>query len=672
MYIKTRQVSFILLFVFIFSSFVSADCNPYPAQTGNVDENFTCQDAMNGEKFFYGGNDIVKLNNASIGTGTRSGTFWLDASLAGNQYDGNDTFIAHNSTFIWVLGFNGNDIFEIYDSNFSNVYADTNPNWVDQRGDDTIIIERSISNGWILGGNDNDNITIKDSKVSFVAAGYSDILSDLPGYIDYTPYDGNDTIILDNVDFGEPNYYYPTRPGAVESGKGDDQIVFRNGGSAYGVTGGHGNDQIIVEDDMLFNACSFTNDRGNMVACGIYGDEPYASEPNATTIAKHGNDEIILHAGDLSGITVNGGHGSDMVQIFTPVKLLDTNISGGDDRSIADGFVDVLDFDGWVGDLNGSQLKNWETIVLDNSSEITFLDDNLSTGFEAGSDAGTNLPYGLVLQNDSSWKISHDFTLDGNLYNNANVDMRVDNGQTDTVLTVKNDYNGNNGVIKLDIVLNDASSSISDKLVVEGNTGGITMLSINNAGGLGGQTPVGDNEGILVVEVHGNSANDAFKLPSVSPLAGIYVYKLVQGSDGNWYLQSYVPQIVAGNSSLAVYSYSEHRGQLPLPGAGTTCQGPYAYILTEDVKHGDLTLDPDSGSYSYIPEADYQGTDTFNYQITSAQCASNVAAVTISVECSTSQSSDSGDAFAPMGLLLLLMGTLLTAWYSLSKKDAEA
>jgi len=386
-----------------------------------------------------------------------------------------------------------------------------------------------------------------------------------------------------------------------------------------------------------------------------------------------------LYAGDISGITVDGGDGSDLVQIFAPVILPDANISGGDDRSITDGFVDRFVFDGWSGDLNGSQLQNWETVVFDNNSEITFLDDNLSTGFEAGKDAATNLPYGLVLQNDSRWKVTHDFTLDGNLYNDAVIDMQADGNQPDTVLIIAKNYNGNSGEIVLDSVLNDASTSISDRIVIEGDISGITKLNIHNVNGSGGQTPTGDNEGILVVEVHGNSADDAFQLAS-TPVAGGYVYELVKGSNGNWYLQSYLAPVPpadtidALDARFAVDSYSEHRGQLPLPGTGTTCPGPFTYVLTEDVKHGDLTLDPATGSYSYLPEADYYGMDTFSYQIRSEQCStvSNVATVTIAVECATSQSSDSGDAFSFMGLFLLLASMMSTAWYYLQKKETEA
>ena len=671
-----KNSSFLLftLLFFFFSSYVNAACiNTIPGGNPGTagDDNVTCTGVINTFQFLHGGNDTVTLNGVS--DITYHNAYWLDESLGGNPAtDGDDTFIAYSSRFSWVLGFGGDDRFEVYDSAFQNLYADTNPgHGVSQRGNDTIYIENSVSNGWILGGNDNDMITIKNSRVSFVAAGYSDIYG-----FDFTPFDGNDTIILDNVDFGEPNYYYTARPGAVEGGKQDDIILFKNGGIAYNVTGGHGNDQITVEDDMLFNACTFLNDIGNNVECGIYGDEPYASEPNVSTIALHGNDEIIIHAGDLSGIVVESGHGSDFTEIHTSVKLLDTNISGGDDRSIADGFTDRLVFNGWIGDLNGSQLQNWETIVLDNVSEMTFLDDNLSTGYETGTDVVTNLPYGLVLQNNASWKITKDFKVDGNLYNSAIINMEADGGQPGSTLTIENDYSGDNGTIYIDTVLNDASTSISDKIVINGNTSGKTVLSINNVNGLGGQTPTGDNEGILIVEVHGNSAQYAFELEFPSPYAGKYEYQLVRGSNGNWYLQSYkntpippVDNIIAIDASFIVNSYRAYNEQLPAPGAGTTCPGPFMYVLQEDVKHGDLILDPANASYSYTPDADYNGIDSFSYQITSEQCAnvSKVATVSISVNCASSQSSDSGDAFGMVSMLLMMFMTSFAGLYFLKQ-----
>ena len=670
MHSKNKPFFLLTFFIVLFSSFLKAACSP-AGTSGN--DNVSCTGVINSFQYLYGGSDTVTLNGVS--DITYNNAYWLDESLGGNpSTDGNDIFIAHDSRFSWVLGFGGDDRFEVYSSAFQNLYADTNPgHGVDQRGNDTIYIENSVSNGWILGGNDNDIITIKDSNVSFVAAGYSDIYGS-----DYTPFDGNDTIVLDNVDFGEPNYYYTTRPGAVEGGKKDDVIIFKNGGVAYNVTGGHGNDQIIVENNMLFKSCTFLNDIGNNVECGIYGDEPYISESNATTIAKHGDDEIIVHAGDISGIIVDGGHGSDLIEMNTPVKLLDTNISGGDDRSIVDGFVDRLVFNGWVGDINGSQLQNLESIVFANVSEVTFLDDTLSTGYEAGTDTLTDLSYGLILQDGSSWKLKYDFTLDGNLYNNAIVNMQTDGNQPTSTLTIENNYSGDTGIIYIDTVLNDASISVSDKIVINGDAKGTTVLHINNVNGLGGQTPIGDNEGILIVEVQGYSDNYAFKLEDPLPYSGDYEYKLVRGSNGNWYLQSYdttpippVDTIVALDSRLLVNSYNTYSGQLPAPEFSTTCPGPFTYVLKEDIKHGNLILNADNGSYNYEPDANYNGVDSFSYQITSDQCSnsSNIATISISVDCASSQTSDSGDALGTLNIIIMMFFTIVSGLYFARKEE---
>lgn len=669
---NTKSKMFVIstFMIILFTSYVNAICTPAPTLADDIIE---CTDTINGTFALNdpGGSDIVTLNSVS-----GNAAYWLDSALGGNPAtDGNDTFIAHNSTFFWVLTFRDDDIIKVYDSNFSNVYADTNPgHGVSQRGNDTIYIENSVSDGWILGGNDNDIITIKDSRVSFVVAGYSDIYG-----FDYTPFDANDTVILDNVDFGEPNYYYTTRPGAVEAGRQDDVIIFKNGGIGYNVTGGHGNDQIIVEDHMFFNPCTFINDIGNSVECGIYGDEPYTSEPSAASIAKHGDDEIILDAGNFSGITIHGGHGSDLLEIHTPAVLSGTMIYGGDDRSINDAFIDRLVFERWYGDINGSQLQSWETIVFDSASEITFLDDNLTTGFEAGTDTLTGLSYGLLLKNDSSLKISHDFEINGNVYNDAIITMQADGNVPGSSLMIENNYSGNNGLVYLDTVLNNASVSISDTLVVKGDTVGTTMLNIHNAGGLGGQTPIGDNEGILIVEVQGYSDDNAFTL-ELSPLyAGDYAYDLVKGSNGNWYLQSHeaspVPPpedaIIALDSSFPVHTYRAYSKQLPGPGTGTTCSGPFTYVLHKSVEHGDLILDPDKGSYTYVPDADYNGIDSFSYQITSDQCSnySNIATVTIYVECASSQRSDGGDALCSAGMLLMLLFTAMTGLYFIRREE---
>jgi hypothetical protein len=160
----------VLFFLFhTTTGFLYASCIP-GGTSGN--DTVTCTGTTSGYQEFYGGSDHITLTSGTTG----NGVFWLDERNGGNSAtDGNDTFIANGSLFSWVFGFNGDDYFDVNGSKFRNLYADTNPNWVEQRGNDTIIIKNSVSDGWILGGNDNDTLMIKDSNVSFVASGYSDI-----------------------------------------------------------------------------------------------------------------------------------------------------------------------------------------------------------------------------------------------------------------------------------------------------------------------------------------------------------------------------------------------------------------------------------------------------------------------------------------------------------------
>ena len=521
-----------LLFIFIFSGWSSLYAACTPGGTSG-DDDVKCTGIIDSFQHFYGGSDSVTLNDVT--DDTYANAYWMDESLGGNPAtDGDDTFIAHDSEFNWVLGFGGDDTFEVYGSTFRNLYGDTNPgHGVSQRGNDTILIEDSYSNGWILGGNDGDTITIRNSEVSFVAAGYSDIYEDT----DYTPFDGNDSILLDNVDFTAVNYAYLTRPGAVEGGKGYDYITFINGGEAYNVTGGHGNDTISINGSVHFNGCTFENDIGNIVDCGIYGDEPYSSEPDETTIpVRHGNDAIFIYDADITDITINGGHGSDKVVLFSPVIITaDTVIDGGDDWSAVDGFVDQLTFEQWRGVINGSNVNNWETIIFNSNTEISFADDTLVTGFESGINPVTDLPYGLVIQNGSSLKQVHDFEIDGNLHNKSVLDMQ-DGGLPGAVLSVTDNYASDDGRLYIDTVLNDGSATISDQLIIEGDTTGITTLFINNIGGTGSQTPDGESSGILVVQVNGES--DGTFVLGRRLEAGRYSYDLAKGEDGNWYLRS--------------------------------------------------------------------------------------------------------------------------------------
>lgn len=107
-------------------------------------------------------------------------------------------------------------------------------------------------------------------------------------------------------------------------------------------------------------------------------------------------------------------------------------------------------------------------------------------------------------------------------------------GVPGTLLTVNGDYTGNNGVLSFNSVLNDDTSA-TDKLVVQGNTSGTTLVSVTNAGGSGATTL----NGIELIEVNGISDGEFTKSGRI--VAGAYDYSLIRGTGsnaGNWYLTS--------------------------------------------------------------------------------------------------------------------------------------
>lgn len=117
-------------------------------------------------------------------------------------------------------------------------------------------------------------------------------------------------------------------------------------------------------------------------------------------------------------------------------------------------------------------------------------------------------------------------------------------GAPGTTLTVTGVYAGSGGTINLNTALG-GDSSVTDRLVVGGDTSGTTNLKVTNVGGAGAQT----SEGIKVVDVAGAS-NGTFALQGnyvlqgqQAVVGGAYAYTLQKNGiatpgDGDWYLRS--------------------------------------------------------------------------------------------------------------------------------------
>ncbi|WP_348531801.1 autotransporter outer membrane beta-barrel domain-containing protein [Rhizobium sp. 16-449-1b] len=111
-------------------------------------------------------------------------------------------------------------------------------------------------------------------------------------------------------------------------------------------------------------------------------------------------------------------------------------------------------------------------------------------------------------------------------------------------LTISGDYTSSGGTVAIDAAL-AGDASITDRLVVTGDTSGSSTVRVTNLGGSGAQTV----EGIKIIDVGGVSAGtfalagDYVYNGDQAVVGGAYAYRLYQNgvstpADGDWYLRS--------------------------------------------------------------------------------------------------------------------------------------
>ncbi|MEG2566461.1 MAG: autotransporter outer membrane beta-barrel domain-containing protein, partial [Acinetobacter sp.] len=130
--------------------------------------------------------------------------------------------------------------------------------------------------------------------------------------------------------------------------------------------------------------------------------------------------------------------------------------------------------------------------------------------------------------------VSGSFTVGGDLSNQGAISLGNIGQSAGNQLVVEGNYHGKNGLINFDTVLGD-DLSVTDKLIVKGDTTGNTNVSVTNAGGQGSQTL----EGIELIHVDGRSDGEFTQSGRIT--AGAYDYSLVRGqgvNNSHWYLTS--------------------------------------------------------------------------------------------------------------------------------------
>ena len=243
----------------------------------------------------------------------------------------------------------------------------------------------------------------------------------------------------------------------------------------------------------------------------VFGD----NYTNGNEIGIYANKGIINITGDL---TVQSNSGGIQAVFYT------TN----------GGRITAVDS---VMDLKGNMYAN-------NSSEIT-VEMNSGSLWEGASYIGNGSTVDIKMTG-SKWKMTEDSTVTNldilsgtTVYLNAAPDYSNFIGRT---LTITENYHGNGGAIVFNTQLED-DNSVTDKMIVEGDTSGTTKVRVNNMGGRGAHT----ENGIELISILGISDGEFVKDGRI--VAGAYEYFLNRGDgittdSNNWYLTSTIPSII--------------------------------------------------------------------------------------------------------------------------------
>ncbi|WP_261821462.1 autotransporter outer membrane beta-barrel domain-containing protein [Pragia fontium] len=493
---------------------------------------------------------------------------------------GNDRFGIENNSKIFgnILAGSGNDIIKIGLNAFGNagsntgaspeihgnIFLESGRNFVD-------IVNKGSLFGNIVGGVDSDSVFINDGivKGDIDLGDGDDEFIMVAGTVDGTVRggDGSDTILIvgghitGDVDWGAGNdggildLADARVDGSLYFGDGDDDFVLASGtvNNIYlgtGVNQGIGNDKFLLLNGQILG--------------GLYGGqgndtiEIQEGEVNGVVDGGDGDNLIMISGGTLNeGITT--GSGNDQIVYFGGEVLQQVATGAGDDYLIINGNRDIPMLDGGDGQdtlelnnittsLEGGNVRNWETLMI-NQSNVVVTDNTLSAGNRLSTDifsteiigTGIFLNASMVTMNgfgqvngDLSLGRFSEFAHHGGIINgNVIQDGRLHWLGVGDTLTVNGNYTGEaNSHLIMNTRLGD-DASLTDRLVINGNTAGSTMVKVINAGGSGAYTL----NGIELIQVNGQS--DGTFIQDGRIVAGAYDYSLVRGQEANnrnWYL----------------------------------------------------------------------------------------------------------------------------------------
>lgn len=265
-------------------------------------------------------------------------------------------------------------------------------------------------------------------------------------------------------------------------------------------------------------------------ATGIHID----GQPGMTTHAEFQDDLTIstagAHAAKITGIEVLSAGTADIQKglFINDNPSIDWSLfsTGADSRIDANSSgTGTVQVEGNIGAADNGTLE----MTLNNANSWL-----KAASYTARDTARVGI-LNMNISNGAVWEMTGNSYVTNLLLQGGRVNMlALGSSGAFKTLTVEGNYSGG-GTLTMNTALG-SDNSATDKLIVEGNTSGHTLVAINNIGGMGAQTV----EGIEIVNVAGASDGTFEKESRI--VAGAYDYDVVRRGS-NWYLSSTVDPV---------------------------------------------------------------------------------------------------------------------------------
>lgn len=406
----------------------------------------------------------------------------------------------------------------------------------------------------------------------------------------------------------------------IDGGDGDDTV---SGGSGNDlIHGGAGNDTLngLNDDDTIWG-----DDGNDTINGGSGNDTMTGGLGNDTLVGGTGNDIAVINAnaanniGTWSGstLTITTADGTDRITQTETLQFNNRSFTFSGNNVVASLAADTASTDEDV-EASGNVLSN--DINIDGTLSVTSFNNGGAPVAAGGSITGT---YGtLTLNTDGTWN----YVPASNQQGVESFSYTVTDGavvQTQTLTITINNIN--------DAPVANATDASGDEDSVI--TGTVTASDIDNtAGELTYELGEGPSHGSVVLNPDGSFIytpdEDYFGEDSFTFTA----------SDGdatsepqsvNLTISAVNDAPVADNQSNSVNEDVTLNGQLTASDVDDAAAALTFSVATQPL-HGQLMIQPD-GSFSYVPVANYNGVDTFDWTVTDAAGATSSGTYTIFV-----------------------------------------